>query len=283
MAIFTVFQSHVRIRSVLSSSGDGRRYFSMAGGLVVGALLLLGPPAAAQSSSSSSAPGASSASTRINPAAGDFPDPSHNNFVFNKSSAPNPQATNATSQPNISGIWLITPRPELPKGVEPAYGPRELRTMEGNPVPLRPEVAAIYSKRLLDADKGTPFASSVGYCLPGGMPAMMLGAAYPFQVIQSPGQVTTVHEEEHVFRLIYLNQKHPEDPDPTYLGHSVGRWEGSTLLVDTIGVNGKTTVDFGGLPHSDKLHIVERIRRVDKDTLEDVIMLYDPEDYTNPW
>ena len=71
--------------------------------------------------------------------------------------------------------------------------------------------------------------------------------------------------------------------DPGYMGDSVGHWEGDTLVVDTIGFNDKTTLDMGGMPHSDAMHVIERIRRIDDNTLEDLITVDDPKTFTKPW
>jgi len=69
----------------------------------------------------------------------------------------------------------------------------------------------------------------------------------------------------HSYRQIFMNAKHPEDPDPTWYGHSVGHWEGNTLVVDTIGFNDKFWFDYKGHPHREKLHTVERYTRTASD------------------
>jgi hypothetical protein len=84
-------------------------------------------------------------------------------------------------------------------------------------------------------------------------------------------------------RQIYMNRKHRDDLYPTYAGDAVGKWEGDTLVVDTIGFNDKTWLDSGGLPHSEALHVVERIRRIDHDTLVDDVTIEDPMAYTKPF
>ena len=143
-----------------------------------------------------------------------------------------------------------------------------IHPLDGGEVPLQPWAESLYRERLSKDKTADAFMNSAAYCLPLGMPSMMLGATYPFSILQTPGQVTTVHEEGHVHRQIFLNRPHDADPDPGYLGESVGRWEGSTLVVDTIGLNDRTSLDLLGIPHSDQLHIVERIRRLSHDKLE---------------
>ena len=78
-------------------------------------------------------------------------------------------------------------------------------------------------------------------------------------------------------------REHPKDLEQTYMGHSIGRYEGDTLVIDTIGFNDKTWLDPMGLPHSDALHVVERISRTDHDTLQVDYTLDDPKAYTKPW
>ena len=76
---------------------------------------------------------------------------------------------------------------------------------------------------------------------------------------------------------------HPKDLLPTWLGDSIGKWDGDTLVVDTVGFNDKTWIDNTGLPHSDALHLVERLRRVSHDVLQLDITVDDPKAYTKPW
>jgi hypothetical protein len=190
-----------------------------------------------------------------------------------------PQQQNATSQPNISGVWVVNEYVVSTASIDE----KMLHTAEGKPAPLQPWAEKLYRERMEKSEQGFSFASTYSRCLPGGVPTMMLGARYPIQILQSTGQVTTVHEEQHSFRLIYLNEKHPADPDPTFMGHSTGIWESDTLVVDTVGLSEETTIDISGMPHTDQLHIVERIRRITPDTLEDIISLDDPKAFSAQW
>jgi hypothetical protein len=90
-------------------------------------------------------------------------------------------------------------------------------------------------------------------------------------------------EEQNHFRTIRMNGKHAEDPDPTYMGDSIGHWEGDALIVDTIGLTDRTTIDQVGMPHSEELHLVERYRRLDRDTLEVLVTITDPKTFSSPW
>jgi hypothetical protein len=120
-------------------------------------------------------------------------------------------------------------------------------------------------------------------CLPPGVPRILL-MPFPMQIAQLPGEVLMIFEYDHFIRAIYTDGRpHPKDLDPTWMGDSIGKWEGDTLLVDTIGFNDKTWLDMVGHPHSDALHLSERIRRVDRDTLQDDLTINDPKAYTKTW
>ena len=120
-------------------------------------------------------------------------------------------------------------------------------------------------------------------CLPPGVPRIML-IPFPMQVIQIPGEVVLLFEYDHYIRHIYLDRReHPKDLDRTWMGDSVGWWEGETLVVDTVGLNDKTWLDQVGHPHSNALHVVERLHRVDRDTLQDDLTIDDPKAYKKAW
>jgi hypothetical protein len=120
-------------------------------------------------------------------------------------------------------------------------------------------------------------------CLPPGVPRIML-IPFPMQVVQSPGEMILLFEYDHYVRHIFLDRReHPKNADSTWMGDSIGHWEADTLVVDTTGLNDKTWLDQVGHPHSDGLHIIERIRRVDRETLQDDLTIDDPRAYAKPW
>ena len=121
------------------------------------------------------------------------------------------------------------------------------------------------------------------YCEPPGVPHIYL---WPIKTkfVQTPEAVFILHELGPFFRMVRLNSKHPEDPDPQWWGHSIGWYEnGDTLVVDTIGFNDKTWLDQVGHPHTEKMHLIERYKRVDRGTLELEMTIDDPGAYTKPW
>jgi hypothetical protein len=181
---------------------------------------------------------------------------------------------------SLNGVWTNA---DYPQGAN--YRPRAhvRKTVDGKLPPLQPWAAELLEKRVKASEEGRVFASPKSQCFPPGVPAMMFPAGSPLQFLETPGQVTILAEEPNFFRIIRLNSKQPVDPDPNFLGYSVGRWEGDTLVVDTIGLADKTTIDAAGMPHSEDLHVVERIRRTDQDTLEDLITIEDPKTFTRPW
>ncbi len=119
-------------------------------------------------------------------------------------------------------------------------------------------------------------------CYPPGMPYIYL-QVFPMQIVQTPKEVIELFEYDHFVRHIYIDGKHPDDPTPTYDGDSIGHWEGNTLVVDTIGLNGKMWLDRVGHPESDQMHITERIRRTDEKTLQIDFTFDDPKAYPAPW
>jgi len=125
--------------------------------------------------------------------------------------------------------------------------------------------------------KGEPLATPAVECVPYGFPRMMSVALYPLEIIQRSTQITMVTEAFSEVRRVFMNQ--PQMPidevPPGYYGHSVGRWEGDTLVVDTVGI--KTTIPaYQMIPHSDQMRITERIRLVAPDYLHDQITIEDP-------
>jgi hypothetical protein len=151
-------------------------------------------------------------------------------------------------------------------------------------IPFQPWAAAIYDYNSANVSKYDP----EGYCLPPGGPRMM-ATPYPMEIIQLPEQkrIFMVFEgATHIWREIYMDGRaHPTGDalNPTYLGHSVGRWDGDTLVIDVVGFNEGTWIDYYGHPHTDQLHVVERFSRPDKRTLRFEATIDDPGAYTRPW
>jgi hypothetical protein len=198
-------------------------------------------------------------------------------------STPQAYAGGANSPPDLSGAW--TTYPSRAKGPPPDP---KLVAPQPTPLQLNAKYAAAYeAKRAAqrESDKrGEPLANASTECVPNGMPQMMF-PIYPIEILQTHGQVTIIAEAMSQVRRIFLDQPQTkiEETPPTYFGHSVGRWEGDTLVVDTVGFNEKFWVIRGGLPHTRFLHLVERYTRTDFNTLKYEATIDDKGAYTTPW
>jgi hypothetical protein len=154
------------------------------------------------------------------------------------------------------------------------------------PPPLKPEHLADWQARQkktreMEA-RGEPVYTHYAACIPDGMPAMMM-AMFPLEVLQTPGQITIIEEAYNQVRRIWLDQKQLEiaDAEPGFWGHSVARWEGSTLVVDTVGI--KERVRFRDAPHSDQMRISERMSMLSPDMFQNEVTITDPVYLTGPW
>jgi hypothetical protein len=173
----------------------------------------------------------------------------------------------ADGTPDLSGVWLGGGGSDTdisnPKNLKP-----------GDEVSMLPWAAEVLKNRLSKED---PEAN----CLPTGIPR---GSPYPWRIVQTPTHYFILFEGNiHSFRQIFMNAKHPDDPDPTWYGHSVGHWEGNTLVVDTVGFNDKFWFDYKGHPHTEKLHTIERYTRTDLGHMSIEVTINDPGAYTKPF
>jgi hypothetical protein len=121
-------------------------------------------------------------------------------------------------------------------------------------------------------------------CLPPGVPRIMLEAR-PFEILQTANRVLILFEGgAHVWRQIWMDgRSHPKDPNPDWLGDSIGRWEGGTLVVDTIGFNDKSWLDDAGHRHSERLHVTEKFTRLSPQTMLYEAVIEDPGAYSRSW
>ena len=119
-------------------------------------------------------------------------------------------------------------------------------------------------------------------CLMVGVPRITT-MPMPFQITQTKDQVLFLYEAFHAFRIAPFNKPHPDDAEPSYMGDSVARWDGDTLVLDVIGFNDKTWLGGVGTIHSEKLHVTERFTRTDYDTIVYEVKLEDPGVFTKPY
>ena len=180
----------------------------------------------------------------------------------------------AGAAPDISGTYWAT-----------SYSAK-IQVLGGGDPPLNDAGKAAYAMIQTGFKDGSIVDKARRVCVPDGVPRV-LATPYPFEIFQVPAdQVTFLYEMNHQTRTIVLNRPLPKletlITDLKYQGHSVGHWEGDILLVETTGYNDRTFMDATGLPHSESMSTVERIRRIG-DSLEDVITIHDPEMYTRDW
>jgi hypothetical protein len=146
-----------------------------------------------------------------------------------------------------------------------------------------------WAKDVMKKDNDEVLAGKIAYtprssCKPGGVPGFIAMGGGALFVVQSPKEVTMIFDGNAETRHIYLNVPHAANPQPSWYGDSVGRYEGDTLVIDTIALNTKTFVDAYRTPHTEKLHVTERWRLVDNGTkLEVVTAVDDPDTFNQPW
>jgi hypothetical protein len=171
---------------------------------------------------------------------------------------------------NVSWIHFTEPR-------------QDKKPLAPNPPPLNAEYAARFNAALDAARAGKPINDPTANCVWPGTPRIIV-SPYPSEFLFTPGRVTIIYEYMSQVRRIRTDgSPHPANLDPSYNGDSIGHWEGGTLLVDTVGLRDDTMYENTGLPHSDALHVVERIHLIGPDELVDEITFTDPKALTRSW
>ena len=208
--------------------------------------------------------------------------------------APAPRASNG--KPDLSGVWHVEPTtlaehqrlfgqdvdkvtvPGMEISTISKYAINILLDFKPGEVQLTQEAQALLKQR---GPGGEQLPST--YCLPVGIPISTL-LSEVHKIVQTPGMILIMHELDSLTRQIYTDgRKLPPDPSPSWLGYSVGKWEGDTLVVDTVGFNNKTWLDAMGHPHSEDMHLTERFHRRDFGHMDLAITVDDPKMYTKPF
>ena len=147
-------------------------------------------------------------------------------------------------------------------------------------VPFLPEALELFNHRVETIGKEDPEAQ----CLPVGVPRYMFDP-YAFQMIQTRDRVLFVFEgDNYLWREVFTDgRRHPANPKPTWLGDSIGHYEGDTLVIDVVGFNGKAWLDQAGHPQTAQAHLIERYTRLDARTLKYEVVIDDPGAYSKPW
>ena len=184
-------------------------------------------------------------------------------------SGPAPRLPNGKT--DLNGVWERPYVPDMTKTASGQQGTAEL--------PFTAEGLADWKG--YDAANG----DYTGSCMPFGM-SRSVNSPYPLQIVQNDKYVALLFEQSSWFHVVPLDGRPhppPDQLDPTWFGHSVGKWQGDALVVDTVGFNGYTRLDTIGHPHSDALHLVQTFRRTDFGHIAYTVTIDDPKTYTRPW
>jgi hypothetical protein len=183
-----------------------------------------------------------------------------------------PPRRTADGKVDLSGFWmpldpvkhLLNLAADLPAGS----------------VPLQPWAETLYKERIENNGKDHPGAR----CWPSGIPEKN-NIPDGMKVVQTPDVMLFLYESRTIYRQIFTDgRSHPKnDPQPTWMGYSIGKWEGDTFVVDTVGQNGKTWLDMRGLPATEALHVIERFTRPTIGRINIDVTIDDPKAYTKPW
>ena len=210
-------------------------------------------------------------------------------------------AAKLAAQPDMTGLWThIQPKgacrgplfdppnstcpPPPPEG-EATFGPMPGTRMTG--IPFTPEYQKLYDSHVQEATEGKA-RDTFAACIPYGVPRMVGDSPTSFDIVQAPELMLWHNNYARTERRIFLDgRQHPKGDDPrlagpSYSGHSIGHWEGNTLVVDTVNMI-NAFFDETASPHSDQLHMVERLRLLAPNLLENEMTLIDPVAFTRPW
>lgn len=186
--------------------------------------------------------------------------------------APTPKISDG--KPDLSGIWLPP---------DTTYFMDLGADLRPGDVPYQPWAKTLATQRQQGVHKDDPLAQ----CMPPGVPRVETHGGHPFKIIQTPRELIVLYETStnEVFREIFTDGRTlPSDPQPSWKGYSIGRWEGDAMVVETIGFNDRGWIDTEkGRPQTEALHVTERFRRKNVGNLELSITIDDPKAYTKPW
>jgi hypothetical protein len=184
---------------------------------------------------------------------------------------------------------LTAPTPRLPDGKIDLGGLwnavdgkflTNIAQRAGFTAPFTPEAAAIFKQRQDTEGRDRP----AGRCLPHTVPDAMLIPGYPWKIIQTPGVMVILFESFTDYRQIFTDGRDfPAERAPTWMGYSIGKWDGDTFVVSTVGFNDKGWLDDGGHPRSEEMKVTERFHRKDVGHLEIEFTFDDPKSYTRSW
>ncbi|QPF90718.1 hypothetical protein [Bradyrhizobium commune] len=180
----------------------------------------------------------------------------------------------ARAEPDLSGVWL----PDVND---------QMRQQTANMPPWKPEVLKQVQHLIAEEKAGRPFLV-LSHCLPHGVPSWMLMTHNAFELLATPGRITMLGEVDgNRMRRIYLDGRpHPEDPDPSLHGHSIGHWEDDTLVADTVAIMPQAYIAISeavGIPNNGDMHVVEHIHLTEPNVMHDDLEITAPNVLTATW
>jgi hypothetical protein len=218
-----------------------------------------------------------------------YPDPRIPRTADGKPDLAAPGPRDSSGRIDLSGVWASIAPPQrvvtnernpTTDGAPPSFLNIENFLVEGSSVQMLPAAEQLYKARRAADSGGRPSER----CLPHGIPDAMLIPGQTFKILQSPAGMAILFEEFNIYRQIATDGRaHPKEMAPTWLGYSVGRWEGDTLVVETKGFNDQTWLDDWGHPHTEALRTVERFRRLDVGRMELLVTVEDSKAYRVPF
>lgn len=171
--------------------------------------------------------------------------------------------------PDFTGVWQATPRSAA---LLPSSGT----------IPFNDPAATIYKAHQDKSEAGDHSWDSINECIPPGTPRIM-AQPHPFEIFQEPGKITLLFELQRLYRTISLTGHSNASSDPTFMGTSLGHWDGDALVVETTNFKTDTVLNDSGVPHSDQLKVTERWSLNSPNTLQDRITIEDAGTFTRPW
>jgi hypothetical protein len=200
----------------------------------------------------------------------DYPTPGIPRTASGKPNLSSPVPRAVDGKPDLSGLWTLNAGPGHIANIA-----AELKDSD-----VEPWAEKLYRQRLGDLGKDDPWTVQ---CLPAGPRQILTSSSGPARIIQTPGLVAILYEDL-TYRQIFLDGRTlPKDPNPKWMGFSVGHWDGDTLVVESTGFNDRTWLDMGGHPHSEDLRITERFRRTNFGHIDLQVTYNDPKAYKKPW
>jgi hypothetical protein len=181
-----------------------------------------------------------------------------------------PAPRTADGKPDLTGLWMLN------------AGPGNLAniTADLKPGEIQPWADALFKERLGNVGIDDPWTVQ---CLPAGPRIILSGGNGPAQIVQTPAMLVILYEDLS-YRQIFLDGRDlPKDPNPSWMGYSVGHWESDTLVVESTGFNDRSWLDMGGHPHTEFLHTTERFRRTNFGHMDLQVTFTDPKVYARPW